>query len=170
MTLNRCMRSIALTRIVVVALALLSAPALAGPDRPYGGSCSAVVTPLTPPGVFPQELRIDLDCTLKHLGRTTGLILQTVTLDPDRPPGATLPILLAAEILYRAANGDTLLVSFDGRGEIDPVSGEVSFAGTETLDGGTGRFADATGSASLTGGASIFTNLGFYTTRGRISY
>ena len=31
----------------------------AEPERPHGGTCSTVVTPISPPGVFPQELRID---------------------------------------------------------------------------------------------------------------
>ena len=61
-------------------------------------------------------------------------------------------------------------MSFVGTGQLDPVTGEVTFVGIETYLGGTGRFANATGSATAQGSASIFTNLGTFTVKGRIAY
>jgi hypothetical protein len=47
---------------------------------------------------------------------------------------------------------------------------EVRYIGTETFDGGTGRFNNATGTSGLTGTASIFTGTGLYTVQGRSAY
>lgn len=71
---------------------------------------------------------------------------------------------------YRAAYGDRLLMSFLGTGQLDLATGEVSFVGTETFLGGTGRFANASGSATVQGRASVATNLGSFTSTGRIAY
>jgi hypothetical protein len=140
----------------------------ADPERPYGGTCSTVVTPLSAPGVFPQELRIDSDCRLTHLGHTSGQSTQIV--DLAGLPGATIPLLITNTTVYWAANGDELHMSFLGSGQLDPVTGEVTFVGTDTYQGGTGRFANATGSATTQGSASVFTNLGSFTTKGRLAY
>jgi hypothetical protein len=50
-----------------------------------------------------------------------------------------------------AANGDTVV--FDDVFTTAPTSDGVTFAGTYTIVGGTGRFAGATGSGSVTGSA-----------------
>jgi hypothetical protein len=154
----------------VFALAVVVGPSAtaAQPERPLRGSCATVVTPLTEPGVFPQELRIDLDCTLTHLGRTTGVALQTVT--PTGQTGAIVTANIENATTYTAANGDELSQSFVGTALINVQTGEVRFIGTETFDGGTGRFAHASGTSELEGTASIFTNVGFYTTKGRLAY
>ena len=158
--------------IAAVALAVGSSPIAAkepaAPERPYGGSCSAIVTVLNP-GVFPQELRIDLDCTLRHLGRTNGVAFQIVSIAGPLV-GTILPVSIVNETTYRAANGDLLFQDFAGTGEIDLATGNVTFAGTETFAGGTGRFLNAIGTAEAEGTASIFTNLGFYTTLGTLGY
>jgi hypothetical protein len=140
----------------------------ADPERPYSGRCSTVVTPVSAPGVFPQELQIDSDCRLTHLGRASGQSTQYVV--PAGPPGATIPLLITNTTVYRAANGDELNMSFLGTGQLDPATGEVTFVGTETYQGGTGRFANATGSATTQGTASVVTNLGAFTTQGRLAY
>lgn len=124
---------------------------------------------MTAPGVFPQLLHIALDCALTHLGRTTGEALQIVT--PAGPPvGSVLPVSIVNETTYQAANGDLLFQNFAGTAQIDLATGEVTFEGIETFAGGTGRFVNAVGMSELEGGASIFTNLGFYTTKGTFAY
>jgi hypothetical protein len=138
-------------------------------ERPYSGTCSTVVQVLTPPNVFPQELRIDLDCTLAHLGRTTGVAFQTVT-PLGAPNGAILTTAIENATTYTAANGDMLDQAFIGTALINLETGEVRYIGTETFDGGTGRFNNATGTSDLTGTASIFTGTGLYTVQGRIAY
>jgi hypothetical protein len=94
--------------------------------------------------------------------------MQTVT--PTGQSGNVVTALIENNTTYTAANGDDLHQSFSGTALIDLVTGEVRFMGTETFDGGSGRFANAVGTSELEGGASIFTNVGFYTTNGRLAY
>ncbi len=53
------MRWLIVTSCAVFAFAFGPTALAASPERPYKGSCSTVVMPLTPPGVFPQQLHID---------------------------------------------------------------------------------------------------------------
>jgi len=105
-------------------------------------------------------------CNLLHLGLTHVVAAQAVTFNPD----GTLHIVDVA--IYTSANGDQLVGYFDGVGTFIS-STEFSFVGTETYNGGTGRFADASGSAVLTGVA-IFTSpnggIGEYAAKGTLSY
>jgi hypothetical protein len=126
------------------------------------------VTPVSAPGVFPQELHIASDCRLTHLGRASGQSTQYVV--PAGQPGVTIPLLITNTTVYRAANGDELHMSFLGTGQLDTVTGEVTFVGTETYQGGTGRFANASGRAVTQGSASVFTNIGSFTTKGQLAY
>jgi len=158
-------------RSVVIALASVSLAesAIAAPqDRPYSGSCSTVVTPLTPPGVFPQKLHIDYDCTLAHLGHATAVATQVVT--PIDQSGVLVTAQITNSTTYTAANGDTLIASFTGTALLNVETGQVRFIGTETFAGGSGRFEDASGSADLDGSGSFFTNIAFFTAKGRIAY
>ena len=162
-------RRIGIAAFAILTAALTQSTAMAAdPSRPHKGSCSTIVTPVSAPGVFPQQLRIDSDCRLTHLGRTTGRTDQLVT--PTGPASPTIPLMIANVTTYQAANGDQLYMSFTGAGQLDPATGNVTYYGTETYQGGTGRFAGATGSASVDGSASIFTNLGAFTLQGRIAY
>jgi hypothetical protein len=163
------MRSWIVTSCAIFAFAFGPMALAANLERPYKGSCSTVVMPLTPPGVFPQQLHIDYECHLAHLGRTSGVANQTVT--PVGPPaGSVVPLLIQNTTTYTAANGDQLFVTFTGTAILDLNTGEVTFIGVENFKGGTGRFAKAAGSAQLEGTASIVTNRGFFTSKGRISY
>lgn len=139
-----------------------SAPALARAvalSRPAGGECRTQFEFLSQ-----TQILIALDCNLRHLGRTSGTSSQTITFT-----GPTSNALTASTV-YTAANGDLLYASFTGTGTIDPVNLTVSFTGTETYSGGTGRFANASGSAALSGTASLITNSGVYTTTGTLTY
>ena len=153
---------------VVTATFFVGGAAAADAERPFAGSCSTVVTVLTPPGVFPQDLRIDSECLLTHLGRTTGVSRQRVT--PVGQSGVVVTAQIDATTVYTAANGEQLNHSFIGAATINVQSGAVAFVGTETFAGGSGRFADAAGSSDLHGTASIFTNTGFFSTKGRLAY
>ena len=155
--------------MIALASASLAASAIAAPpDRPYTGSCSTVVTPVTPPGVFPQELHIDYDCTLAHLGHATAVATQFVT--PIDQTGVLVTAQIKNSTTYIAANGDKLNASFTGTALLNVETGQVRFIGTETFDGGSGRFEDASGSADLDGSGSFFTNIAFFTAKGHIAY
>lgn len=134
-------------------------------SRPAGGRCGTTFEFLPPAdGQAPnvQRIRIALDCNLRHLGRTSGVMVQTITFT-----GPTTN-LLSATTVYTAANGDELHAVFAGTGALD--QGVVTFSGTESYVGGTGRFDGATGSASLSGSASLATLSGFYQTTGSVTY
>jgi hypothetical protein len=108
-----------------------AANAVVAQEEPlFGRSCATVVTPLTAPGVFPQLLRIDLDCTLAHLGRASGVAMQTVNVTGQSGP--TLMTTIENTTTYQAANGDVLNPSFAGTALINVETGDVRYIGTET--------------------------------------
>ena len=116
------------TTCAVFAFALGSTVLAANPERPYRGSCSTVIMQLTPPGVFPQQLHIDYECTLAHLGRTTAVVTQTVT--PAAPPAdSVVPLLVQNKTTYTAANGDQLFATFTGTAMLNLETGDVTFIG-----------------------------------------
>jgi hypothetical protein len=142
-----------------------------GTDRPMVGSCDTEVTPKSPPGEVPIILAIDLTCRLTHLGLTTGGTDREVVVPAGPPNGSALPIAIVIEtITYIAANGDKLKSMFAGQGSIDLATGKAIFFGTETFNGGTGRFRNATGSSQTSGEASLLTNKGFLTISGSVNY
>ena len=144
-------------------------PMEAGVSRPFSGACETRFEVLSQPNEFPLLLHIDSQCNFSHLGLTTGSTSQTVV--PAGPPaGQTLPLLISNMTTYRAANGDQLNAMFVGGGLLDLLTGDVTFSGKETFNGGTGRFAGASGSDSLEGSASNATSTGEFTVRGTLTY
>ena len=113
--------------------------------RPAGGSCVTTVAPAS--FVFPL-LTITLDgvCHLRHLGRATMHATQII----DVTTG-----LFSNETIYIAANGDELHTTFAGVPTSSPGSLDITFDGTETFVGGTGRFASATGTTTAQGSATL---------------
>jgi hypothetical protein len=145
--------------------------ALAGPggtDRPHLGQCDTVIPP--PPSSFPAVVEISLTCRFRHLGLTTGTVVQVV--DAAGPPSNdVLPLTISDGLItYIAANGNELHATFEGEGSIDFATATIAFEGIETFVGGTGRFSDASGTSYLEGHASAVTLTGFYVTLGRLSY
>ncbi len=72
---------------------------------------------------------------------------------------------------YTAPNGDELRTT--NVGVAIPDADGLTLAGTETAVGGTGRFADATGTATLAGSVmftSQTTTIGGYSLDGRLSF
>ena len=148
----------------VLALGLSASPVDAGQDRPYSGRCSTVVTPISE-----SQMQIAGECQLTHLGAAKADTLQTVM--PMGPPMMGMLMLhIVNDTTYRAANGDLLTMKFTGHGHLDLATGQVHFMGVESFTGGTGRFAAASGMASVEGTASVVTNVGQFVSKGRISY
>jgi len=135
--------------------------------RPFGGRCETAITPLAPePGDPPNVLRLHIEyvCQLQHLGRTTAVAEQIVI--------ATGPTTQVASntTVYTAANGDQLFSTWSGSSTLNPTTLDVEFSGPETYTGGTGRFAQASGSAFISGTASLSANTGQFTSEGTLSY
>lgn len=128
-------------------------------ERPWLGECDVDAE-------FISEftLRIVGSCQLAHIGRATLLAYQTIT------PGE-LGISYTNTAIYTAPDGDELHTT--NIGVAVPNSTGLSLSGTETAAGGTGRFANATGAAQLTGAirfTSSTTTQGSYQLDGRLSF
>ena len=131
--------------------------------RPAGGSCSTTVTPAG--FEFPYlTITIEGTCRLRHLGRASMHAIQII----DVTTG-----LFSNETAYVAANGDSLYTTFAGVPTSPPGALEITFTGTETFGGGTGRFAFASGSTSAQGSATLGpdqSGIGEYRMEGWITY
>lgn len=155
--------------VAMVALALLAtAPAAlasgAAVERPLKGSCETTFVPAdVQQGPPVQVLEITLTCRLTHLGLTGGAAIQQVDF-------GQFPFAITATIVYVAANGDELYATFAGSGVPSPDGLNVAFAGATVYDGGTGRFANASGWSLDTGSASLPTSSGALTLNGKLTY
>jgi len=128
-------------------------------ERPWTGSCNVVAE-------FTSEttLRITGDCQLAHIGRASVLALQTIV------PGAS-GIAYTNTTVYTASNGDELHTT--NVGVATPSTQGLSLNGIETAAGGTGRFENASGSATLSGAirfTSATTTIGSYSLDGRLTF
>jgi hypothetical protein len=109
--------------------------------RPIAGHCEA--TYAEPPVVDPPFVRhISVGtCQLSHLGQ--------VRLRTEAELNFAIGVQ-TSEVTFTAANGDRLHASSVGTGTpTGPTT--VSFTGTATIIGGTGRFANATGEMAVEG-------------------
>ncbi len=138
------------TFAIVLTLAVMSMPSAmadAG-SRPFAGSASGTVT--FPLGTECENygglnVRTDSDATGRalHLGRT---VLDGQHCTPEMGVNT-----IAGELTLIAANGDKVYLDYAGvNGPPDPVTlilvSEVDYV----ITGGTGRFADASGSGTMT--------------------
>jgi hypothetical protein len=131
--------------------------------RHLHGRCGTTFTFTSPPGPA-QQLHIDGTCVFAPIGPLTLSSEQTVVFNLDGSSTIT------NTTTYTARNGDQLFATFLGEGSAPDDAGNVCFSGTETYSGGTGRFADATGSAAVRGCASLPRQSGFFVTNGTIRY
>ena len=137
----------------------------ASPVRPFGGRCDTDIE-VSPPlaGDAPNVLRLHIEyvCQLTTLGRATAIAEQIVTFT-----GPTTAIA-SNTTTYTAADGDQLFVTWTGTATtVDP---NHIFSGPETITGGTGRFAGASGSTWVSGTANTSLLTGQFTSVGTISY
>ncbi len=131
-------------------------------DRPLTGECTvnAVFT-------GPANLTITGWCQLTHLGSATVTEYQTIV-----PRELTPWIIDYTNIAtYTSSNGDELHTTNVG---VATAGAEgLTLTGVETVVGGTGRFANASGTAMLSG-AVHFTGpastTGTYSLNGRLNY
>jgi hypothetical protein len=139
-------------------------------DVPIRGRCETVTQVIGmqfgPTGPTQLTLWITGTCQLSHLGRSTTSAVQVV----DLATGT----FTAENTVYVAANGDVLQATHTGTITSMGADDSVTFTGTQTFGGGTGRFASAAGSADFMGGASgpdvQGRGAGFLELDGRIAY
>jgi hypothetical protein len=98
---------------------------------------------------------------LSHLGKSTVSSSQTVDFTKTPPE-------LTGTDEFTAANGDKLYATHSGISGAPDAQGNVTFSGEYIFTGGTGKFQGASGSAAFTGTASLATNKGEFSLRGKI--
>jgi hypothetical protein len=154
---------------VFIAVPGVAAAKAGGTDRPIKGSGSATDTLDLATGTGTGEG----PAVISHLGKGTFSHSFAVTLT-----GPTTFTVVSTET-FTAANGDRLFATFAGGGVLTGFGvGETAhITGTITITGGTGRFADASGTLTGTFHAETLSSVGTtvvnrdtFTVEGRISY
>jgi hypothetical protein len=130
------MKKLFLALVGTTALLSVAVSATAA-ETPFKGTVNAVETSQV---VFPiASVTRDGGGTATYLGKYTEHITVQVNVLTSHGIGAAT---------FTAANGDTLTATVDG--QATPVSpGVLSIVEVYTVTGGTGRFADATGTFTL---------------------
>ena len=135
--MKRFPHSVCLALAVLALLALgRSAPAEERPFQLQRGH-------INPSVVEDTFASVDVFGEITHLGRTQGGGLVVLS------PTGTYTFDVIGTIVFIAANGDRLYATFVGSGFLDDFLRIAGLEGTLTFVGGTGRFADASGSADL---------------------
>ncbi|MEX2281130.1 MAG: hypothetical protein WEE89_01455 [Gemmatimonadota bacterium] len=127
---------------------------------PFSGRCALAIQPPTPisPGIVRQ---IDIGtCPFTHLGLSTYISDKVINFITGTQ---------TLQNTYIAANGDRLYANGSGTNQL-VAPGRVAFSADVTFAGGTGRFSNATGSATVTGEADLVNARSKFTTSGTIAY
>ena len=134
------MRLVSLRRIALAlaafAVLALAGPVAAGEHVRFKGRLQGdvTITPLAPPFI---SVLVEATGKANHLGKFTLEIPHVV----DRATRTAM-----GSYLFTAANGDMLFADFTGQSTPTATPGVLAIVETATITGGTGRFADATGS------------------------
>jgi len=155
-----------IVRIIVLLAAAFAAAvpvsAANGKEVPFHASFATVFQSTV---VFPEiHVTVQGAGQADHLGRTTTFTSNQV--------GNVISNHTTATYILVAANGDKVVIEDATTDHLDLVAGTVSFVGTYTVVGGTGRFAGATGNGVLVGSAQFLgpnSGIGQFTLDGTIS-
>jgi hypothetical protein len=169
--------SLAVSALVATSLMACSdAPTAARPPVPSPHAARAAAAPVSRPmkgrcdvvARFTSETTIEFSgtCELAHLGRVSVVASQLLVPGPG-------PIPFTNTATYTAANGDALYTTDTGVGTPTADGLGILLEATQTVVGGTGRFAEASGTATLRG-AVLFTGptttVGGYAIDGQLTY
>jgi len=127
--------------VVVLTLCGLAAPAAADDQVPFTATGTAVITSVTHlPGGLTQ-MNATVSGTATHLGNTTGPLTR---IEDHQGNFSTTTVLVGA-------NGtDSVFLAISGHFESASGKCVITSTGTYTVTGGTGAFANATGSGTIT--------------------
>jgi hypothetical protein len=128
--------------LTAAAFLALTLPAPAAEQVPFKGSLAGTVTitPIIGDPDFDVHVEIDGAGNATRLGKFSVSIPHDVDRRP--PPSSSLAV---GEYVFTAANEDELYAEFSGEAMLI-APGILYIVETATVTGGTGRFADATGS------------------------
>ena len=127
---------------------------------PLSGQCDAVMAQpiFVSPGVIRQ---IDSGtCELAHLGKTAFFSNKLINITTATQ---------TTQLSLTAANGDSLYAVGSGT-NVPAGPGLIAFVTTLTFEGGTGRFKNAAGEATVEGQANLIARTSTLTVAGSISY
>jgi hypothetical protein len=124
--------------VAAFAVSLASVASAVAAETPFKGKVNAVETV----EVAPPTLSVTRDGTgtATYLGKFT----EHITLQVDIPTAHATGVAT-----FTAANGDTLTATVSGQSTPTTTPGVVSIVEVYTITGGTGRFADATGTFTV---------------------
>jgi hypothetical protein len=128
-------------------------------NRPLKGRCEGS-------GIFRAGLAtLDITgtCHLSQLGLTTTAGVEAVT-------AVAGGFLSSGVYTYRAANGDILNTTGTGLATLNSDFSGITFSSNETVVGGTGRFANASGSATRMGSSRFSDGKGSWEISGVLTY
>jgi hypothetical protein len=127
----------AVATATAISLASIAVSAVAA-ETPFKGRVNAVETGVT---MFPiRSIIREGGGNATYLGKYTEHITMQINLMAMHSTGAAT---------FTAANGDTLTASVEGQATLTTTPGVLSIVEDYTVTGGTGRFADATGTFTL---------------------
>jgi hypothetical protein len=120
--------------VAAFAVSLASVASAVAAETPFKGKVNAVETV----AVAPPTLSVTRNGTgtATYLGKFTEHITLQVNIPTSHATGVAT---------FTAANGDTLTATVEGQSTETATPGVVSIVEVYTITGGTGRFADATG-------------------------
>jgi hypothetical protein len=127
----------AVVAVTAVSLASIAVSAVAA-ETPFRGTFNGVETGVT---AFPiRSITREGGGNATYLGKYTSHLTAQINLLTSHATGAAT---------FTAANGDTLTTTVDGQATPTTTPGVLSVVEVYAITGGTGRFADATGSFTL---------------------
>jgi hypothetical protein len=128
---------LAVVAATAVSLASLAVSAVAA-ETPFKGTFNGVETGET---VFPiRSITREGTGNATYLGKYTSHLTAQINLLAGHATGVAT---------FTAANGDTLTTTVDGQSTPTTTPGVLSIVEVYTITGGTGRFADATGTFTM---------------------
>jgi hypothetical protein len=141
-----------LVTLVIGALAVAPDPTFAE-DRPFkvGLAGNASLSPTPDPAVVRNDETAAGQAT--HLGRFKWNSVEFVTFVPGG-------VEVVGSFVMTAANGDKVFGTYATTGAVN-AGGNLIIHGTYEIDGGTGRFEDATGNGDIDAVASLAEGLPF---------
>jgi hypothetical protein len=140
-------RSIIATGLALALALAVVIPVSATGQRPFSGEFTGVGIPAEQRcGPDALTLGHQVSGVATHLGRFTG----TGTNCTEFTLATEAVAIWDGIVTVTAADGSTLTLSLEGS-QSAPVAGVASYTHTDTVVGGTGRFADAAGVLVLTG-------------------
>jgi hypothetical protein len=160
------MRKLTALLAIVLSLSVVSvgvaSGAAKGTARPYKdkGSATFDLSDIT-------NIQINGTRNATHLGKSTWTA-SNIQVDLSQLGAGIVGVTYDDTIT--AANGDTLTTTAVATIDISTLPAPLGFSAVETIDGGTGRFAQASGSFTVSGSVDINTFVLTFTSTGSITY